>query len=165
VFRPSVVFGPEDRFLNLFARLNRWCPVIFLACPEARFQPVYVRDVAECVAASLFNRDAYRHNYDLGGPRVYTLRELVEFAGRAIGRRRPVIGLSPGLSRLQAAVFEWLPGQLLSRDNVRSMQVDNVCRTEFPFGLHPRAMEGPALAYLAPEPTPRLNRLRYKAGR
>ena len=165
VFRPSVVFGPEDRFLNTFARLNRWLPVIFLACPDAKFQPVHVFDVAECVAQSLFNRDACRHNYDLCGPRVYTLRELVEFTGRAIGHRRPIVGLPPGLSYMQACLLEMLPGKLLTRDNVSSMKVDNVGRSKFPFGLRPRPMEGAALAYLATESVPRFNRLRWKAGR
>jgi uncharacterized protein YbjT (DUF2867 family) len=165
VLRPSVVFGPEDRFLNLFVRLNRRLPVLFLACPDARFQPVHVRDVAECVSRSLFDRDAFRHNYDLCGPRSYTLRQLVEFAGRATGYRRPIIGLSPGLSYLQAAIMEFLPGKLMSRDNVRSMQVANVCRGEFPFGLKPRPIEAAALAYLSPDPMPRFNRLRWKARR
>lgn len=164
VFRPSVVFGPEDRFLNLFARLNRWLPVLFLASPDAKFQPVYVGDVTEAVVRSLFDRD-FRDQCELCGPKVYTLRELVRFAGQASGHRRPVIGLSPGLSHLQAAVMQRLPGKLMSRDNVRSMEVANVCTRDFPYGLQPRSIEATALAYLAPPPATKFNQLRWKAGR
>jgi uncharacterized protein YbjT (DUF2867 family) len=143
IFRPSVIFGREDRFLNMFAHLQRLLPVILLGRPHARFQPAFVEDVAAAIVTALDNRDAYGHSYDLCGPRVYTLRELVEVVGRLTGHCRPVIGLPDGLAYLQATV------QLLTRDNYHSMQVDNVCDQSFPFGIRPKALEAEAPQWLA----------------
>ena len=166
IFRPSVVFGPGDRFLNVFACLQSSLPVMALACPDARFQPVYVEDVAAAFATALEDPEAVRAAYDLCGPKVYTLRELVRYAGEVSGHRRPVIGLGAGLSRLQAAVLEHLPGKLMSRDNVRSMSVDSVCTSAFPFGIRPTVLESVARNWLAPEsPRTRFQPFRNRARR
>jgi len=150
VFRPSVVFGPEDRFLNTFASLARYLPVLALACPHARFQPVYVGDVARAMAEALEKPEARGKRYELCGPREYTLKALVEYACAATGRHRLVLGLSPSLSYLQARLLEWSPGPLMTRDNYYSMQVPNVCAQDcaLPFGLAPTALEAVAPAYL-----------------
>ena len=150
VFRPSVVFGPEDRFLNRFAALARYFPVLALPCPQARFQPVYVGDVARAIVASLDDMVSHGWRYDLGGPREYTLRELVELVCRVTGRRRAVIGLPGALGRLQAGVLEHLPGKLMSRDNLHSMQVPSVTSAPFPFGIQPQPVEAVLPSYLPP---------------
>jgi uncharacterized protein YbjT (DUF2867 family) len=170
VFRPSVIFGPEDRFLNLFARLAQFFPALALGSPEARFQPVYVGDVVRAFVAALDDRDAAGKRYELCGPREYTLRQLVEFVCAVTGRRRLVIGLPDSLSYLQAWFFELLPMKLLTRDNYHSMQVPNVCRSSncgpLPFGIHPVALEAAAPSWLAPAgPRERYPRLRWKAKR
>lgn len=149
IFRPSVIFGGGDSFLSLFAQLLRVLPVVFLACPNARFQPVFVEDVAAAFTRSLVEPESVGESYDLCGPRVYRLRELIEFVGAVTGRARPVIGLNDTLSYWQAYAMEWLPVTLMTRDNFRSMQVDSVCNCQFPFGVEPAALEAIAPAYLA----------------
>jgi NADH dehydrogenase len=150
VFRPSVVFGPEDRFLNRFATLARYLPVLALPCPQARFQPVYVADVARAIAASLDDMVSHGWRYDLGGPREYTLRELVELVCRITGRRRPIVGLPGRLAHLQAWLLEHLPGKLMSRDNLDSMKVASVTGAPFPFGIQPQPVEAVLPSYLPP---------------
>jgi NADH dehydrogenase len=150
VFRPSVVFGPEDQFLNRFAGLARLLPVLALPSPEARFQPVYVGDVARAIASSLDDMVSHGWRYELGGPREYSLRELVELVCRMTGRRRWIVGLPGGLARLQAWVLEHLPGKLMSRDNLDSMKVPSVTGAAFPFGIQPQPIEAVAPSYLPP---------------
>lgn len=126
IFRPSVIFGRDDQFLNLFANLIKFLPVIFLAKPNAQFQPIWVEDVASIFVNSLQNDDTYGKNYDLAGPDIYSLQALVEKVMHALHKERLIIGLGNRLSYLQAWVMEWLPIKLMSRDNVRSMEVDSV---------------------------------------
>lgn len=152
IFRPSVMFGREDTFLNLFATLARWSPVLPLAAANARFQPVYVADVAACFVRALGDNETIRRGYDLCGPTVYTLAELVRYVCELSDRRRPIVALGPVLSSVQARVMEWLPSPPMTRDNLASMQVDNVCEAGFParFGVVPAALEAIAPAYIAP---------------
>lgn len=166
VFRPSVIFGREDSFLNLFANLLRFLPVVFLGSPNARFQPVFVEDVAAAFVKSLEDLASFEKSYDLCGPKAYTLRELVEYVGRMTGHARLVIGLNDTLSYWQAFAMEWLPVKLLTRDNYYSMKVDSVCQCEFPFGIRPAALEAVAPAWLALQtPRQRYQRFRDRAGR
>jgi NADH dehydrogenase len=166
VFRPSVIFGPEDRFLNLFARLAALLPVLVLGSPGARFQPVYVGDVVKAMLAALDSREAAGKRYDLCGPQQYSLRELMEFVCAATGRRRLILGLPDTLSYLQAWAMELLPGPLLTRDNYRSMQVPSVCDCDFPFGMQPVALRDAAPSWLARSgPRDHFPQLRWKAKR
>jgi uncharacterized protein YbjT (DUF2867 family) len=170
VFRPSVMFGPDDRFLNLFARLAAILPVLPLGSPQARFQPVYVGDVVRVFVAALARPEAGGKRYDLCGPRVYTLRELVEYACLVSGRRRLVIGLGERLSYLQAFVMEFSPAPLMTRDNVRSMRVPSICapceRGPLPFGVAPTVLEVAVPGWLAPaRPRDRYPKMRWRARR
>lgn len=168
ILRPSVVFGRDDRFLNLFAQLARRLPVLALASPDARFQPIHVQDLARAITASLTDPRTFGQTYELCGPRVYTLRELVTFVVRTLGLQRPVLGLGPSLSMLQATLLEQLPGRLMTRDNVRSMQVDNVCGCNFPevFGFAPTPLEAVVPVYIAGvTPRSRYRWFRFRARR
>jgi NADH dehydrogenase len=150
-FRPSVIFGPQDSFINRFAGLLRLSPFVFpLACPEAKFQPVYVGDVVRSFVQSLANAKTHGQRYDLCGPRVYTLRELVEYVGGLIGVKRRIIGLGKWMSKLQAATLELVPGKPFSLDNYRSLQVDSICSKGFPeiFGFTPTVLEDIVPAYI-----------------
>lgn len=166
LFRPSVVFGREDAFLNLFAMLLKLMPLVVLASPNARFQPVFVEDVAAAFVKSLEDIGSFGKSYDLCGPRVYTLRELVEFVGVATGHPRPIIGLNDTLSYWQAFAMELLPVKLMTRDNYHSMKVDSVCQCEFPFGIKATALAAVAPTWLARQtPRARYQRFRIGAGR
>ena len=174
IVRPSVIFGPDDSFLNPFAQALKFLPVMLLPCARARFQPVYVEDVAGVFARSLDGLASAGQSFDLCGPRVYTLRELLEYVGAVTGNRRPIVGLGAALSYAQACAME-LPlvrqtmralDMLMTRDNYRSMQVDSVCSCAFPFGMTPAALELVAPAWLAADtPRARLQRFRVSARR
>jgi len=168
ILRPSVVFGRDDRFLNLFAHLARLLPAIALASPSARFQPIFVEDVALALVECLSDARTFGRSYDLCGPKVYTLRELMEYVCRTLGVRRPIIELNESLSLLQAAILERLPGGLMTRDNVYSMRVDSVCACAFPalLGFTPTPMEAVVPEYLAGvTPRTRYRWFRYRARR
>ena len=172
IFQPSVIFGPEDRFLNTFATLAKVFPVLPIGGADVRFQPVWIGDVAQAFVNALDNRDTYRKSYELVGPRVYTLRELVQFAAAASGRPRPVLALPGGIAQLQARMMELAPGEpLMSRDNLDSMKVDNIASRQ-PYvpapelGITPTAMEAEAPRYLSGQTVrTRLDAFRARAKR
>jgi NADH dehydrogenase len=144
VFRPSVIFGPDDRFLQFFARLQRLAPLVPLACAHARFAPVYVGDVADAMIRALDQRASIGKTYELAGSRIYTLAELVRLAGSASGHPRPIVPLPAALGRLQAWVAEIMPGPtVLSRDNLDSMKRDCVASGRLP-GLDAPELQGGA---------------------
>lgn len=151
IFQPSVIFGRGDAFLTLFARLLKIAPLLPLACPDARFQPVWLEDVVTALCASLDHPESRGQTYPLCGPRAYTLRELVAYAGQVSGHPRPILGLPFALSILQAFFMEFLPNGPMTRDNVWSMEVPNVCPAgcTLPFGLKATPLEAVAPGYLA----------------
>ena len=168
IFRPSVLFGRDDRFLNLFAQLARTLPAIVLGSPRARFQPVYVEDVARSITASLAEPHCFDQSYDLCGPKVYTLQQLVEYVCGVLDLERPVLPLNDEMSYLQAWIMEWLPVKLLTRDNYLSMKADSVCGCPFPqiFGIAPTALEAVVPLYLADTaPRARYRWFRFRARR
>lgn len=150
-FRPSVVFGPEDNFLNLFAHLQSVLPVLALGGLDAKFQPVFVGDVAQAFVRALDDPGAIGKVYELTGPHVYRMRELLHLTGAYSGHARPVIGLPDALARIQAFLLEHVPGgPLMSRDNLDSMKSDNVASGHYPMppDWHPTPLEAVAPDYL-----------------
>jgi uncharacterized protein YbjT (DUF2867 family) len=169
VFRPSVIFGPDDAFLNMFAKLIKLFPILPLGGGKARFQPVYVGDVAEAFADCLTDQSTSGQTYDLCGPKVYTLRELVDYTAQLVGKSPRIIDLGTGgWAYLQAGLMWLLPNPPLSPDNLRSMEVDSISDGlhNYP-GWQPKALEAVAPTYLATTELPqfRLDRYRYRAGR
>ncbi|HNW64092.1 MAG TPA: complex I NDUFA9 subunit family protein [Piscinibacter sp.] len=150
VLRPSVIFGAHDKLLNMFAALQGLAPFVPLAGADSRYQPVWVDDVAAAIVRCLDDPATIGQTYECTGPDVYTLRELVQAAGRWAGHERPVFGLPGGLAQLQARVMEMLPGEpLMSRDNLASMQVPNIATGTLP-GLDALGIRATALSAIAP---------------
>ena len=144
VLRPSVIFALDDAFMQLFARLQSIAPVVPLAGADTRFQPVWVQDVAQALVYALNHRETIGRVYELAGPHIYTLKQLVEHAGAWAGHPRPVFGLPQPLAYLQALLMEMMPGApLMSRDNLASMQVDNISDGQLP-GLAELGVINPA---------------------
>jgi len=153
VLRPSVIFGARDRFLNLFAQLQALAPFMPLGGADARFQPVWVEDVAAAAVRCLDRPQTIGQTIECAGPDVLTLAQLVRLAGRLAGCERPVLPLPEALARLQAGLMELLPGEpLMSRDNVDSMRVPNVATGRLPgldtLGITPAPVEAVAAGYL-----------------
>jgi NADH dehydrogenase len=166
IFRPSVIFGPGDRFLSLFADLMALAPVVPLAGAGARFQPVYVGDVARAFAAALTEKETLGRTFDLCGPKAYSLQELLELTATSLGLKRTILPLGPGISYWFARVMEWKPGEkIMTRDNHYAMLTDNVCNDcASPFG--PATPLEAVIGYLKEE-APRRRRMEYRtrAGR
>jgi uncharacterized protein YbjT (DUF2867 family) len=126
IFRPSVIFGAQDQFINLFSKLTKLFPAMPLANHQAKFQPVSVDDVASAFVKSLSLPQTIHQSYDLVGPTVYTMKEIVEFAARKAKISCAIIPVPAFVGYLQALAFEFLPGPtLMSRDNIASMQLPN----------------------------------------
>jgi NADH dehydrogenase len=126
LLRPSVVFGPEDRFFNRFGAMAQMLPVMPVIAGATRLQPVYVGDVADAAMAALASPGAAGRTFELGGPAVFTFRELLAWILEATGRRRPLVEVPAALARLQARLLERLPGKLLTRDQLLLLERDNV---------------------------------------
>ena len=153
VLRPSVIFGAEDKFLNTFASLQKLFPFIPLAGSTAKFQPVWVEDVATALLKCLEDKSTIGQTYEACGPEDFTLKQLVQLAGQYSGNDKPVIGLPDGLARIQAALMELAPGEpIMSRDNLDAMKVDNVSGGVLPglqaLGITPSALNAVVPFYL-----------------
>ena len=168
IFKPSVIFGRGDSFLSLFAMLVKFIPVIFLAKPNSKFQPIWVEDVAQCFVNALENTATYGKGYELGGPQIYSLRELVQKVADVLGKKRSIIGLNNALSMAQASAMQLSPIPLITRDNIRSMQVDNVCEKVIASELNviPTSLDIVAPGYLlSSSPRAAYDAFRTAAGR
>ena len=152
ILRPSVVFGPEDHFFNRFAGMARAFPIMPVVAGATKLQPVFVGDVADAVLAALTLPQAAGGLYELGGPRVMSMREVLDYIMKETGHQRPTIALPMGIARLQAAVLENLPGKLLTRDQLLMLARDNVVASGMPgltdLGIAPTPIEMIVPVYL-----------------
>ncbi|MEY4447114.1 MAG: azoreductase [Pseudomonadota bacterium] len=154
ILQPSVIFGANDKFLNLFAQLQQIAPVVPLAGANTRFQAVWVEDVAAAVAHCVMNASTAGHTYEICGPDIWTLKELVQKSGQWAGVRggkgRWVFGIPHALASVQAFLMELAPGQpVMSRDNLRSMQVDNIASGKA-LGLKDLNIQASSVGSIAP---------------
>jgi uncharacterized protein YbjT (DUF2867 family) len=168
IVQPSVIFGDGDSFINRFAGLLKLAPVLPLACPEAKMQPVWVGDVAAAMTRALQDPETFGQTLIMVGPEVFSLHELVEYTATAAGLKRKIIGLPDGLSRLQGRLMDFVPGKPFSSDNYLSLQVDStsVENSLWRFGIRPHSLESIVPGYLAGSPHQRqLDDFRKRAGR
>lgn len=157
ILRPSIIFGPEDQFFNRFAAMGRIAPLMpLIGGGKTQFQPVYVADVAQAVVAGLDGRAKPGVIYELGGPRVYSFRELLDLVADWTEHRRPFFPIPFWMAKLQGAVLQLVPNAPLTLDQVRLLQSDNIVsrdaetehRTLTELGIEPRAVEAIVPAYM-----------------
>ena len=148
LFEPSVIFGPGDGLFARFGGLLQKLPVLPLACPDAKFAPVYVGDVVEAIARSLHDRAAVGEVYELYGPEVFTLREIVRMSARQLGLRRWILPLPSLLGRLQGLACDFVPGKPFSSDNWRALQLDSVGGID---GLHRLGIHATRVSEILPD--------------
>jgi uncharacterized protein YbjT (DUF2867 family) len=168
IIQPSVIFGENDSFFNRFYSLLKVMPVLPLACPQARLQPVWVGDVVKAMAMALEDSETVGKTLIMVGPNEYSLRELVEFTAKTAGLKRLIIGLPDVVSRLQGRLMDFVPGKPFSSDNYRSLQIDNTSTENslWSFGIHPRSLESIVPATLGDSiHQGHLSRLRKQTGR
>ncbi|MCG8464082.1 MAG: complex I NDUFA9 subunit family protein [Xanthomonadales bacterium] len=169
IFRPSVIFGREDQFINRFAQVLHLTPVLPLARPQAQLQPVWVRDVVEAFAQALSSPHSIGACYPLVGPQVWTLQAIVQWIAQQLGLKRWIIPLPDTASRLQGRMMDYLPGKPYSSDNDRSLQKPNISTHNglTDLGITAHSMQDIVPAYLCPSDTKqqRLNQYRQHAGR
>lgn len=174
IVQPSVIFGDGDSFFTRFASLLKWTPVLPLACPNSRLQPVWIGDVVRAIAGILppgssNNRPStIGRTLELAGPKAYTLRELVEWTARASGRKRLIIGLPNAVSRVQGWIMDFVPGKPFSSDNYQSLQLDNVTKNNAlrDLGIEPTSIKAIVPGYLNGLPRQkRLDEYRQNSGR
>jgi NADH dehydrogenase len=146
ILRPSIVFGPEDKFFNRFAAMARLSPALpLIGGGHTQFQPVYVGDVADAIMAAAARPDALGKIYELGGPATYSFRALMELLLAEMGVKRLLVPLPWGLAHFQAGIAERIPGKPLTRDQVELLKVNNVLSGAAPglsdLGVSPTAVE------------------------
>ena len=152
ILRPSVVFGEEDQFFNRFAGMARLLPFMPVVSGATKFQPVFVGDVADAVMASLANPDSMGRTYELGGPRVMSMRDVLRFILETTRRRKRLVDMPMGLMAFQASILEKLPNPALTTDQLKLLGRDNVVAEGMPglsdLGIAPTSVEAVVPGYL-----------------
>ena len=150
-FCPSVIFGPGDSFFNRFAKLLQLSPPLFpLACANAKFAPVYIGDVVQAFVMALKDKATIGQRLELCGPKIYSLKQLVQFTAKQIGRNTLITGLPDFAARLQGHMLGLVPGKPFTIDNYYSLQKDSVCTKSalIGLGITPRSIEAVVPTYL-----------------
>ena len=150
IFKSSVIFGACDNFINLFTKLIKFLPIILLAKPNAKFQPIYVEDVSMALVKALDDKRTFGKAYELAGPKIYSLQELIQLVAKTANKNRLIIGLNDQLSYLQAWAIELLPVKMMTRDNLLSMEVDSISEQQSLdyFEFRPKALEAVLPTYI-----------------
>ena len=125
IFKPSIIFGPKDKFINLFYKMVKYLPMILLISPSAKFQPIYVHDVVEIITKSVNDKKTFNKSYELGGPNIYSFFEIIKLIALYQKRRVWILPLSNKLSYIMVRIIECLPLKIITRDNLKSMSLDN----------------------------------------
>ncbi|MCG4255640.1 complex I NDUFA9 subunit family protein [Acetobacter senegalensis] len=158
IVRPSIIFGPEDHFFNLFGTMARYLPILPVYGANTRVQPVFVGDVAQALARIALDTTLAGKIWSLGGPEVLTMRQIYQWVLKETQRDRLLFTVPSALASLQASIFERLPGKLITRDQLRMLSEDNVVPPGQPgfeeLGIAPRSIENTVPFYLD----------RYRAG-
>ena len=133
ILRPSVIFGPEDKFFNKFASLAQFFPALpLIGGGKTKFQPIYVGDVAKAILATIQKEELENNIFELGGPQIFTFKELMEILLKQIQKKRLLLPISFSLARYQAKMMQLLPTPLLTEDQVEMLKYDNVISGEYP---------------------------------
>ncbi len=144
IFRPSIVFGTNDSFFNLFNKLINILPIIPLAGSKTKFQPCYVGDVTDAII-KIIEQVNLNSIYELGGPKIYTFKELIETLLVSLKKKRLIVELPDFAARVQAKVMQLLPNPLLTEDQLEILKSDNVCSNQYPgfkeLGISARTVE------------------------
>jgi NADH dehydrogenase len=151
-FRSSVIFGKKDSFFNRFASLLKVSPLFFpLACHQTKFAPVYVLDVVEMIARAVNDPDSYGKKFQLCGAKTYSLKDLVRYTSDTLGLKCTIIPLNNIVSRIQARIFDFVPGKPFSTDNYLSAQTNSICECNdlFRYNIKPTAIEDIVPHYLS----------------
>lgn len=126
IFKPSVVFGENDKFINLFKKMIKWLPIIFVVSPKSKFQPIAVNDLTLIIINSINDKKTYQNIYNIGGPTIYSFINILKLISVSINKTRLFIPLSKIISYMMVSLLEISPIKLITRDNLRSMEIDNV---------------------------------------
>ena len=144
ILRPSIVFGTNDNFFNLFNKLINLLPIIPLAGAKTKFQPCYVGDVTDAII-KIIEEINPSQVYELGGPKVYTFKELIETLLISLNKKRLIVGLPDFISRIQAKIMQLFPNPLLTEDQLEILKSDNICSNQYPgffeLGIYTRSAE------------------------
>ena len=138
IFKPSIIFGPKDKFINLFYTMVKYLPVILLISPYAKFQPIYVNDVVEIIIKSFYDKETFNKSYNLGGPKIYSFFEIIKLIALFQKRRVWILPLSNKISYIMVSIIECLPLKIITRDNLKSMSIDNTTKKNDAYQFKPR---------------------------